>query len=52
MTKQFTLVYGDARIPYRVVDDPTRASRVAIHVDPDGSVTVDAPVGFPDEAAG
>jgi predicted metal-dependent hydrolase len=50
MTKHFTLVYGDARIPYRVVKVPTRASRVAIHVDPDGSVTVDAPVGFPDEA--
>lgn len=50
MTKEFTLIYGETRIPYRVVDDPARASRVAIHVDPDGSVTVDAPVGFPDDA--
>ena len=50
MTKEFTLIYGDTRIPYRVVDDPACATRVAIHVDPDGSVTVDAPVGFADEA--
>ena len=43
---QFILSYGYDRIPYQVAYDDTRTSRVAIHVNPDGSVSVDAPVGF------
>ena len=39
-----TLIYGDERIPYSINPDPKRSTRVAIHVDPDGSVIVDAPV--------
>lgn len=50
MTKTFMLVYGDARLPYSVQDDPKRSSRIAIHVDPDGTVVVDAPPGYSDEA--
>ncbi|WP_271437094.1 M48 family metallopeptidase [Lentibacter algarum] len=45
---QFVLVYGDDRIPYQVAYDDARTSRVAIHVNPDGSVSVDAPKGFDD----
>jgi predicted metal-dependent hydrolase len=37
-------------LPYRVEEDPRRTSRVAIHVDPDGTISVDAPAGFSDEA--
>lgn len=43
------LTYGDKVIPFRVVSDPSRTSRIAIHVDPDGSVIVDAPSDAPDE---
>lgn len=43
------IIYGDQTIPYRVNEDERRTTRVAIHVDPDGSVVVDAPPGF-DEA--
>lgn len=43
------IVYGDQRIAYRVERDERRTTRVAIHVDPDGTVVVDAPLGF-DEA--
>ncbi len=43
------LTYGDKIIPFRVVCDPSRTSRIAIHVDPDGSVIVDAPSDAPDE---
>ncbi|WP_164661332.1 M48 family metallopeptidase [Tropicibacter sp. Alg240-R139] len=43
MSYQATLTYGDYRIPYRVNADPRKSSKIAIHVDPDGSVTVDAP---------
>jgi len=50
MNKSFTLVYGDHRIPYDVTSDPTRSSKVAIHVNPDGSVSVDAPPELPDGA--
>lgn len=46
----FVLAYGEDRIPYRVSYDDTRKSRVAIHVNPDGSVAVDAPLGFSDES--
>ncbi|MEL7213679.1 MAG: SprT family zinc-dependent metalloprotease [Pseudomonadota bacterium] len=45
----FVLAYGDDRIPYQVNVDETRRSRVAIHVNPDGSVAVDAPPGFSDD---
>jgi predicted metal-dependent hydrolase len=45
---QFVLAYGDDRIPYEVAYDVGRTTRVAIHVNPDGSVSVDAPVGFED----
>ncbi|MCV2893338.1 M48 family metallopeptidase [Lentibacter sp. XHP0401] len=47
---QFVLVYGDDRIPYQVAYDDARTSRVAIHVNPDGSVSVDAPKGFDDSS--
>lgn len=46
----FVLAYGDDRIPYQVTVDETRRSRVAIHVNPDGSVAVDAPPGFSDDS--
>lgn len=49
MTKQFTLVYGGERIPYEVTLDPNRSTRVAIHVNPDGSVSVDAPPNQPED---
>lgn len=42
----FILAYGDQRIPYQVAFDDNRSTRVAIHVNPDGSVSVDAPHGF------
>lgn len=50
MTKIFVLVYGDVRLPYQVLEDPARSSRIAIHVEPDGSVLVDSPPGISDEA--
>ena len=50
MSKAFTLVYGDERLPYEVSPDPKRTTRIAIHVDPDGRVSVDAPPNFQDEA--
>lgn len=43
------IIYGNQTILYRVNEDERRTTRVAIHVDPDGSVVVDAPPGF-DEA--
>lgn len=43
---QFVLAYGEDRIPYDVAYDDSRTSRVAIHVNPDGSVSVEAPNGF------
>ena len=46
----FVLAYGDDRISYQVSYDDARKSRVAIHVNPDGSVAVDAPIGFSDES--
>lgn len=47
---RFTLVYGDERIPYEVTLDPSRTTKVAIHVNPDGSVSVDAPPDQPEQA--
>ena len=44
----FVLAYGDQRIPYQVAFDDNRSTRVAIHVNPDGSVSVDAAYGFDD----
>ena len=44
-----TLRYGDATVPYQVNPDPKRTSRIAIHVEPDGTVTVDAPPEQSDE---
>src|SRR5690554_4331461 len=50
MLTSHILTYGDQKIPYDVNVDSKRTSRVAIHVDPDGSVIVDAPPEF-DEVA-
>jgi predicted metal-dependent hydrolase len=50
MTRHHTLVYGDERIQYQVNPDPKRTTRIAIHVEPDGTVVVDAPVNHPDDA--
>ena len=50
MNRSGTLIYGDARISYAINEVATRTTRVAIHVDPDGSVVVDAPPGQPDES--
>jgi predicted metal-dependent hydrolase len=50
VTKSFVLIYGDARLPYQVQEDPNRSTRIAIHVDPDGTVMVDAPPGYSDQA--
>lgn len=50
MTRLFTLVYGDTRLPYKVTEDARRSNKVAIHVDPDGTVLVDVPFGISDEA--
>lgn len=50
MKKSFVLIYDDARLRYEVIEDPKRSTRIAIHVDPDGTVIVDAPPGFTDEA--
>ncbi len=45
MTSQ-KIIYGDQVIPYTIKPDPKRHSRIAIHVEPDGSVVVDAPPEF------
>lgn len=37
------ITYGGRRLPYRLNVDPNRQSRVAIHVEPNGDVVVDAP---------
>lgn len=37
------ITYGGERLSYRLNIDPSRRSRVAIHVDPNGDVVVDAP---------
>lgn len=42
------ITYGDQTISYQINVDDKRSTRVAIHVDPDGSVVVDAPPGFDD----
>jgi predicted metal-dependent hydrolase len=42
----FILAYGSERISYQVAYDDSRSSRVAIHVNPDGTVAVDAPKGY------
>ena len=43
MSEQGVLTYGDRRIPYLIEVDPDRNTRVAIHVEPDGTVIVEAP---------
>lgn len=43
---QGRLHYGDKEIAYRVVENERLSTRVRIHVDPDGSVEVEAPHGF------
>ena len=48
MNRSGVLIYGDERIPYAINEVATRTSRVAIHVDPDGSVVVDTPPGEDD----
>ncbi|SOB60492.1 conserved protein of unknown function [Pseudodesulfovibrio profundus] len=40
-----SISYGDDRIRYQVCHVPDRETKVAIHVHPDGSVQVDAPMG-------
>jgi len=45
MSEQGVLNYGDRRIPYLIEVDPDRSKRVAIHVEPDGRVIVEAPPG-------
>ncbi len=47
---EFVLAYGEDHIPYRVTYDENRRSRIAIHVNPDGTVAIDAPPGFSDES--
>ena len=37
------LTYGDQRVDYTIQRTPTKRTKVEIHVDPDGSVKVDAP---------
>ncbi|WP_319760765.1 SprT family zinc-dependent metalloprotease [Maridesulfovibrio sp.] len=39
-----TLTYGDEKIRYQVCHVPGKKTKVAIHVHPDGSVQVDAPL--------
>lgn len=39
-----TLMYGEEKIPYQICHVPEREGKVAIHVHPDGSVQVDAPM--------
>jgi predicted metal-dependent hydrolase len=46
----FVLAYGEDRIPYQVTYVGTRKTRVAIHVNPDGAVAVDAPHEFSEES--
>lgn len=50
MSASYILTYGEQTIPYIVNVDEKRKSRVAIHVDPDGSVMVDAPPDFSETA--
>lgn len=50
MSKSYVLIYGDVRLPYTVKEITARTNRIAIHVDPDGTVVVDAPPGFTDQA--
>lgn len=38
-----TLTYGGQALPYRVQIDGSRTTKIAIHVEPDGEVIVDAP---------
>ena len=40
------ITYGDQVVSYTINRDPKRHTRIAIHVEPDGSVIVDAPPGF------
>ncbi|MGR3607634.1 MAG: M48 family metallopeptidase [Sulfitobacter sp.] len=40
------ITYGEQVIPYSINPDPKRHARIAIHVEPDGSVMVDAPPEF------
>lgn len=48
---QYSLQYGDARITYAVRRRSVRKTqRVAIHVEPDGRVLVDAPEGASEPA--
>jgi predicted metal-dependent hydrolase len=39
-----SILYGDERISYQVCHVPDRETKIAIHVHPDGSVQVDAPM--------
>jgi predicted metal-dependent hydrolase len=42
--KMQILTYGEEKIPYQICHLPDREGNVAIHVHPDGSVQVDAPM--------
>ena len=46
----FVLAYGEERISYQVAFDERQRTRVAIHVNPDGSVAVDAPKGYSEDS--
>lgn len=37
------ITYGNDCVPYNVIPNAKRAERIAIHVEPDGAVTVEAP---------
>ena len=45
MSTETFISYGGRRLAYRLNADPHRTARVAIHVEPDGEVIVDAPLG-------
>ncbi|MCA0930176.1 M48 family metallopeptidase [Ruegeria profundi] len=45
MTKH-KITYGDQVIPYTIKPDPKRHTKIAIHVEPNGTVVVDAPPEF------
>lgn len=46
MSARASITYGDQIIEYQINPDPRRNSRIAIHVEPDGQVIVDAPPGY------
>ena len=47
MIKTYSIAYGDELIPFNLMFDESRTGKVAIHVFPDTTVHVDAPVKTP-----